>query len=157
MAEKPRWTVFDMNLYGVMLRTWRQKAGYNRAENFCDDVKTWTGVKINKEALYRIEKGMQPPTVEQLIAFSIVLFHGKGVENALNKSGFYQCLTPYADYLAQSEGDIRDMPTYDGMRYEFDEDGNVSNLTSIYPDEEAAGLIDEYYYDELFHRQDGER
>ena len=154
MGGKPKSTVFDMGLYGAVLRSSRQRAGYNRAEDFCRDVVTWTGVKVNKEALYRIEKGVQPPTVEQLIAFSLVLNRGRGIADVLDKMGLRRCVTSYAEYFADSNRSLRDTATYDGMYYEFDGFGRLVDMRSILPDEYAASCIDEYYYDLLFRRSD---
>ena len=123
MATEPKSTVFDFERYGVFLRTARQRAGFNRAEEFCRVVTNWIGVKINKEALYRIEKGVQPPTVEQLIAFGLVLFHGKGINSVLNKTDLHHCTTPYADFIAEREGSIYSMMTYNGY-HAVDNPGN---------------------------------
>lgn len=151
MATEPKSTVFDFERYGVFLRSARQHAGYNRAENFCQDVTNWTGVKINKEALYRIEKGVQPPTVEQLIAFGLVLFHGKGINNVLNKTELHHCTTPYADYLAEQSKSLYEVMTYNGYRAStFPGDPNEIDWEPIEPDDAGASSLDEYYYDELF-------
>ena len=149
MATEPKSTVFDFERYGVFLRTARQRAGYNRAEEFCDTVTTWTGVKINKEALYRIEKGVQPPTVEQLIAFGLILFHGKGINSVLNKTELHHCVTPYAEFFASREGDLSTIPSFDGLYYEEDEYGRL-DIKQLYPDEMGSQYLDEYYYDRLF-------
>ena len=142
----PKSTVFDVDYYGVALRTARQKKGYSRAEDFCDDVSTWTGVKVNKEALYRIEKGVQPPTVEQLIAFTLVLNRGRGIGYALERMELERCLTPYTEYLARQSAPLNRVATYDG--YYCDKDNGIIN--NIYPDEEPASYIDEFYYNRLF-------
>ena len=63
---------FDDELYGVMLRHQRRKK-YKRAEDFCREVCDRTGIQINKECLYRIENGKQPPTVKQYVAFGCIL------------------------------------------------------------------------------------
>lgn len=155
MATKPKSTVFDFERYGVFLRSARQHAGYNRAENFCRDVTEWTGVKINKEALYRIEKGVQPPTVEQLIAFGLVLFHGKDINNVLNKTELHHCTTPYADFLAQQKGSIYSAMTYCG--YHATPVAGFSDEIDwepIEPDDAGADALDEYYYDQLFGSDD---
>lgn len=151
MATEPKSTIFDFERYGVFLRTARQRAGYNRAEEFCTIVTDWTGVKINKEALYRIEKGVQPPTVEQLIAFGLILFHGKGINSVLNKTELHHCTTPYADFLAEREGSIYDIMTYDGHRaVEIPGSMGEHYWEPLMPDEFGTDVIDEYYYDKLF-------
>ena len=68
---------FDKALYGALLRTERHRSGFNRAEDFCAAVNEQTGLKINKEKLYRIEKGIQAPTLEQFLAFCFVLYDGR--------------------------------------------------------------------------------
>lgn len=155
MATEPKSTVFDFERYGVFLRTARQRAGFNRAEEFCRVVTNWIGVKINKEALYRIEKGVQPPTVEQLIAFGLVLFHGKGINSVLNKTDLHHCTTPYADFIAEREGSIYSMMTYNGY-HAVDNPGNEDEpfWEPIMPDELGSDVIDEYYYDQLYGRHE---
>ena len=155
MATEPKSTVFDFERYGVFLRTARQRAGFNRAEEFCNVVTNWIGVKINKEALYRIEKGVQPPTVEQLIAFGLVLFHGKGINSVLNKTDLHHCTTPYADFIAEREGSIYSMMTYNGYHAEAIP-GNEDEIewVPIMPDEMGSDVIDEYYYDRLYGKGD---
>ena len=66
--------------YGKFLRSSRLLAGYNRAADFCAAVDASTGVQVKKETLYRIERGLQSPTVEQLMAFDIVLSNGEEVD-----------------------------------------------------------------------------
>ena len=151
MATEPKSTVFNFERYGVFLRTARQRAGFNRAEEFCNVVTNWIGVKINKEALYRIEKGVQPPTVEQLIAFGLVLFHGKGINSVLNRTELHHCTTPYADFIAGREGSIYNMMTFDG-HHAIHNPGNEDEpiWEPIMPDEPGSDVIDEYYYDKLF-------
>ena len=145
MAEEPKSTVFDYERYGVFLRTERQRAGYNRAEVFCEDVSEYLGVKINKEALYRIEKGVQPPTVEQLVAFGLILSHGKGINDVLNKTNLHHCITPFAEYFAQCQGALDSIPNYSGEFLERNESGNLVLTNVLAPDQMGIQYIDEYY------------
>ena len=153
MAAKPKSNIFDQNVYGVFLRSARQRAGFNRAEDFCKIVSEWTGVAINKEALYRIEKGVQPPTVEQMMAFGLVLYHGRGMQDVLDKTNLLHCMTPYAEYLASFRGHIFNALTYDGSVL----DDNASDETYhefTDPDERTPGLssINEYYLEKGYTR-----
>lgn len=149
MAEEPKSPIFDQELYGVFLRSARQKAGYNRAEDFCKIVRAWTGVKINKEALYRIEKGVQPPTIEQLFAFGLILFHDKDINTVLNKTDIHRCATPYAEHLASHQGSLTSMPSYDGHYYDWNPAGEFEEFGDVDTDEEDTSFIDEYYLDQL--------
>ena len=149
MASKPKSNVFDQDLYGVFLRSARQRAGYNRAEDFCRIVTEWIGIPINKEALYRIEKGVQAPTVEQLIGFGLVLHHGKGMPDVLNRTELLRCTTPYAEYLSGFKGPITSAITYCGTELDSaNSDDTHHEFTA--PDEGTPGLdaVDEYYLDE---------
>ena len=124
MATEPKSTVFDFERYGVFLRTAR---------------------------LYRIEKGVQPPTVEQLIAFGLVLFHGKGINSVLNKTDLHHCTTPFADFIAEREGPIYSLMTYDGHHAIYNPGNEDEPMWEpIMPDELGSDVIDEYYYDKLF-------
>lgn len=145
MDEDKRSTVFDADYYGVALRMARQKAGYNRAADFCDVVSTWTGVRINKEALYRIEKGVQPPTVEQLIAFGLILNHGMGSSIVVSKIELTRCFTPYAEFLSDAHGDLSGIMAYDGMYY----DSDCIPKRAAYKEEEGAQFIDERFQGNL--------
>ena len=148
MVEKPRSTLFDYSIYGVFLRSARQRAGYNRAEDFCRIVSEWTGVSVNKETLYRIEKGTQPPPVEQLIAFGLILYNGRGMQDVIDKTKLLQCMTPYAEYLASFKGQIYNALTFEGgvLDHLASSEGH---LEFTVPDPDTPGLnsIDEYYYE----------
>ena len=154
MANAPKSTVFDYERYGVFLRSARQRAGYNRAETFCEIVTDWTGVQVNKEALYRIERGVQPPTVEQLIAFGLVLFHGKGINNVLNKTELHHCVTAYAEYFAGRDAALGCIMAYDGLFYDFASDGTHYPTSLVTPDDVSASYLDEHYFEKLFERSE---
>lgn len=141
--EPPKSTVFDMDYYGVSLRSARRKAGFSRAEEFCKTVSTWTGVVVNKETLYRIEQGVQPPTVEQVIAFGIILFRGSGGDGVVRRLELARCFTPYAEFLSKQSSDLDRVMTYDGhsMRHDKLEPGS--------PYDDGASFIDEYYQSNL--------
>lgn len=150
MQEEPKATIFDTERYGALLRAERQKAGFKQAEHFCATVSDWTGVKVNKQVLYRIEKGAQPPTVEQLIAFSLVLNHGRGINNVLSKTELHHCITPYAEYLAAQNGPITSTVAYDGMFYEGEPlKGAYAAFRTASQDEHCANYLDPYYFDRL--------
>lgn len=143
--QEPKSTVFDYERYGVFLRTARQKAGYNRADIFCEDISERLGVKINKEALYRIEKGTQPPTVEQLIAFGLILSHGRGINDVLNKTDLHHCVTPFAEYYAQCQGTLDGIPTYDGTFLARNDNGELEYTGELEEDQMGIRYINEYY------------
>ena len=69
--------LFDKAAYGVRLRVKRKKHGYRRGKDFCSDVKKQTGLDIDTDVLYRIERGEQAPTVDQIFAFNFVLKYGE--------------------------------------------------------------------------------
>lgn len=153
MAQESKFTIFDYERYGVSLRTARIRAGYVRAEDFCQVVADWTGVKLSKAGLYRIEKAVQPPSVEQLMAFSLVLFHGRGVASVIERSDLAHCLTPYAEYLATQTGTLMTAITYDGGRFQAKEGAQDKfdyEPVNTYPDERGMGSVDEYYLEQRF-------
>lgn len=88
MRQKPT-GIFDTILYGVFLRSHRRAAGFTRAQDFCMEVCDKTNVTINKETLYRIETGVQNPSIDQLIAFSKVLHPDEPMEKALALDGVF--------------------------------------------------------------------
>lgn len=155
-AEKPRHTIFDCDAYGVELRLARLRKGFKRGEDFCDVVGQWTGVTLNREALYRIEKGIQPPTVEQMLAFGLILYHGRGIEDVLKKTKLTRCVTPYAEYLAAATGSLEDALSFDG--YMVFEDSYTHELMRRLPDEDAdVSMIDDYYVDALDKKWEAKR
>ena len=146
--DKPRFNMFDAHAYGVELRLARMRKGYKRGEDFCSDVALWTGVVLNRETLYRIEKGIQPPTVEQVFAFGLMLYHGRGMEDVLRKTKLVRCATPYAEYLAESTELNAETLAYNG--YVVTEDPLTHELIYRAPDMETdVSMIADYYVREL--------
>lgn len=152
--------IFDFKEFGSHLRQIRRKQGFATAEDFCFKVATWTGIKISKEALYRIEKGVQPPTLEQVIAFALILFNGDGADKAFHRVGLFACLTPFANYLADTDKRLDRIPTFDGYLQDGDEriihhdNGTEGHFTDFelmpFDDERWSVLGDELkssYYD----------
>ena len=79
--------LFDKVAYGVRLCVLRKKRGYRRGKDFCSDVKEQTGLDIDINVLYRIERGEQAPTVDQILAFNFVL-----------KTEVFKGMAKYASY-----------------------------------------------------------
>lgn len=73
----------------------------------------------------------------------------------LNKTDLHHCTTPYADFIAEREGSIYGMMTYNG----YHAVGNPGNEDEpfwepIMPDELGSDVLDEYYYDQLYGRHE---
>ena len=64
---------FDNKRYGRWLRYTRLENGFRKAGDFCSWLGDVYGLEINKECIYRLERGIQSPTMEQFVIFSKAL------------------------------------------------------------------------------------
>lgn len=65
--------LFDMELFGLLIRRERTKAGFGTAESFAKKIVSVTMLPISKDVIYRIESGKQSPTLEQAMAINLTL------------------------------------------------------------------------------------
>ena len=66
--------IYDLKLFGTLLRHYREEAGFKKPEDFADAIYELTDYEVSKETLYRIEKGISEPKMSLYFAMGLTLF-----------------------------------------------------------------------------------
>lgn len=66
--------LIDHKLLGTMLRIDRKQKGYTKAEELSKAINSCTGLKITQETIYKIERGKQKASLDQLAAICAALY-----------------------------------------------------------------------------------
>ncbi len=73
MTSKTENTLYDWELYGLLLRKRRIDMGFKKAEDFASTIWRRTRVKLTRDMLYKFEQGRQVPDGTQFMALNLVV------------------------------------------------------------------------------------
>ena len=66
--------VFDPEAFGLALKRRRKEQGYRSVPKLCEAIENLTGVHIDPDTLYKIERGEREPDMTKLVAICITLY-----------------------------------------------------------------------------------
>lgn len=75
MARKKAPTsVFDPEAFGSALKRRRKEQGFSSVPKLCESIEDLTGVHIDPDTLYKIERGEREPDMTKLVSICITLY-----------------------------------------------------------------------------------